>query len=98
MDITEPQKVAALTGIQEKIDSISTAVGKCMNAGKSHGDCMCENEKLILNFNGAMEKLFETYPDLKAVDIVNFKMKNGLAVSQSLSGIKNQAQRKLSCN
>lgn len=45
VDITEPMKVSALTDLQEKIDSISAGVGGCMKAGKTHGDCMCENKK-----------------------------------------------------
>jgi len=98
VDVTEPQKVAALTGVQEKIDPISAAIGDCMNSGKDHGDCMCENEELILNFNGTVGKLFETYPELNSAEMVSFKMPSGRAVSQSMPGIKNQAQMKLSCN
>jgi len=98
IDIIQPNKVAALTSIQKKIDSIGQAVTGCVGTGKKHGACMCESEELILNFNGAVEKLFETYTDLKTMDLVRFRMPNGMSVAQSLSGIKNQAQMKLSCN
>ena len=98
VDITEPQKVAALTELQEKIDSISAAVTECTRSGKDHSECLCENEKLILDFNRAVEELFETFPDLRTMDIVRFRMSNGLSVSQSLSGIKNQARTNLSCS
>lgn len=98
VDITEPRKVAALTGLQEKIDSVSAGVGDCLKAGKAHSVCMCANEEIILNFNRTVKELFETYPDLKAVDLVRFKMPNGLSVAQNLSGIKNQARMKLSCH
>ena len=97
IDITEPLKVAALSDLQERIDSISAAVTECTSSGKDHGDCLCENEEPILDFNRAVEELFETYSDLKAADIVRFRTSDGMVVSQSLSGIKNQAQMKLKC-
>lgn len=98
IDITEPPKVAALSDLQERIDSISAAVTDCTSSGKDHGDCLCENEEPILDFNRAVEELFETYSDLKTADIVRFRTSDGMVVSQSLSGIKNQAQMKLNCN
>lgn len=97
IDITEPLKVAALSDLQERIDSISAAVTKCTSSGKDHGDCLCENEEPILDFNRAVDELFETYADLKTADIVRFRTSDGMVVSQSLSGIKNQAQMKLTC-
>ena len=98
IDITQPKKIAALTDIQKKIDSISQAVTGCMSTGKEHRACMCESEELILRFNEAVKALFETYPGLKTVDLVRFRMSNGMSVAQSLSGLKKQAQMKLSCN
>ena len=98
VDITNPPNISALTDISEKLGISSTAVTNCMSAGKAHGDCMCENEKSILNFNEAVEKLFETYPDLNALDIVNFKTPKGIYHGLSLSGLRKQARTKLSCN
>ena len=43
-DITEPNEVTALTGIQEKIDIISAVVTDCVNSGKDHRDCLCGDE------------------------------------------------------
>jgi hypothetical protein len=97
-DITNPQKIAALTDISEKLGIVSTAVTNCMSAGKDHNNCMCENEKSILNFNEAVEKIFKTFPDLNAMDIVNFKSPKGEYHGVSLSGLKRQARTKLSCN
>lgn len=98
VDIIESRKVAALTDLQEKMDSVSVAIKNCMGEGKAHSDCMCENEKIILKFNRTVKELFETHPDLKKLDLVRFKMPNGLSVGQSLTGIKNQAKMKLSCH
>jgi hypothetical protein len=97
VDITAPQQIAALTDIQEQIDLISAEVADCISSGKDHGDCFCENEKLVLNFNRAVAEFFATYPDLETVDIVRFAMADGLAVSQSLSGIENQARSERGC-
>jgi hypothetical protein len=97
-DITNPQKVAALTDISRKLDLISTAVTACMSAGKDHNKCMCENEKSILNFNEAVEEIFKTFPDLNTMDIVNFKTPKGMHHGVSLFGLKRQARTKLSCN
>jgi hypothetical protein len=96
VEITDPRKVAALTALQEKIDSISAEVTECTGAGTEHGDCLCESEALILDFNGAVRKLFEIYPDLDAMDLVSFRMPDGMTVTQSLTGIRNQARMKLS--
>lgn len=53
IDITDPNIVSALLEVQEKIDSISSSVMKCMDSGKDHNTCMCDNEALILDFNTA---------------------------------------------
>ncbi len=97
VDITGPSEVTALTGIQEKIDIISTVVTDCVNSGKDHGDCLCENEALILSFNQAVKQLFVTFPHLKTLDIVRFKTSTGEVVSQSLAGIEKQSEMKLTC-
>ena len=97
VDITEPSRVAALTELQEILDSVSVAVTDCVGSGKEHGQCLCENEKSVLIFNKAVADLFETYPDLRSVDIVSFRLSNGSSVSQSLSGIRKQAQTPLNC-
>lgn len=98
IDVTDADKVAALTDIQDQVDSISAAVGECIAAGREHSVCLCESEDLILSFNNSVEQLQDNYPDLKTVDMVTFTMPSGLSVSQSLAGIRRQAQAKYSCN
>jgi len=53
IDITDPNIVSALLEVQEKIDSISSSVMKCMDSRKDNNTCMCDNEALILDFNTA---------------------------------------------
>jgi outer membrane lipoprotein-sorting protein len=53
IDITDPNIVSALLEVQEKIDSISSSVMKCMDSRKDHNTCMCDNEALMLDFNTA---------------------------------------------
>ena len=74
------------------------AVTDCMNSEKSHNDCLCENGGLIFKFNETVEELFVTNPNLKTLDIVRFENSYGVWVSQSLSGIKNQAGTQLTFN
>ena len=42
--------------------------------------------------------LFNAFPNLETIDLVHFKMPGGEAVSQSLSGIRQQAKMELTCN
>ena len=49
VDVTHPGQVASLSSIQAKIDSVSTAVMACLDSGKTHTACLCENERLIVD-------------------------------------------------
>ena len=68
-----------------------------METGKAHMDCMCESEKIILDFNSSVNNLFEIYPEFNDLDLVRFKSADGLSIAQSLEGIKAQANTSLSC-
>ena len=96
-DITDPDQVAALSELQEKLDAISALVTPCVASGKDHRACMCESESLIIDFNEAVNTLFETYPALRTLDLVSFRRGDGMTASQSLSGIRNQAAMDLAC-
>ena len=97
VDIIDQSQVTALSKVQEQIDSISTAVTDCISSGKGHNDCLCENSVLIVQFKQTVADLFKTYPEFKTLDIVRFKDSNGVWISQSLTGIKVQANLKLTC-
>lgn len=97
VDITDPDLVSTLLEIQKKLDSISSNVMKCIDSGTDHKVCMCENEALILDFNTAVDKLFEMHPKLGKLDLVRLKTTDGTSLAQSLSGIKLQATQELSC-
>lgn len=68
-----------------------------MDSGKSHTDCLCENESQIAEFNKAVEQLVASYPNLETLDLVTFRTTDGELVSQSLVGIKRQAETELTC-
>lgn len=98
IDISEPNEVAALTELQEKLDTISLAVMLCIESGKDHSDCLCESEELILDFNKAVYQLFVTYPNLAGLDLVQFKTPDGDVISQSLSGLEKQSKTEPVCS
>ena len=60
VDVSDPKQIAALAELQEKIDRIKEAVSGCLDSGKSHEDCLCENEILIRQFNRSVNELVET--------------------------------------
>ena len=97
VEITDPDQVSALLEVQEKIDSLSSSVMNCMDSGKVHKACMCDNEALINEFNTTANKLFELHPELEKLDIVRLKTKDGTSLAQSLSGIKTQANTAPDC-
>jgi hypothetical protein len=97
-DITDPDEVAALTGLQQRIDKLSAAVTDCVGLGKEHGECLCENESQIIGLNKAVQQLLIAFPNLETIDLVHFKKPGGEAVSQNLSGIRQQAKMELTCN
>ena len=98
VDISDPAQVTELHKVQDKLDSVSTAIMSCMDTGEEHKTCLCKNEELIVQFNSIVEKLFSNQPELDALDIVSFKATDGTWVSQSLVGIKKQASKELLCN
>ena len=98
VDIKDLQQISALNQVQIRLDSVSTAVMSCMDAGKEHPVCLCQNQKLIIRFNTSVNELFINHPELKQLDIVRFKSTDGIWVSQSLKGIKRQAETNPSCD
>jgi hypothetical protein len=97
VDITNPAQVSALQNLQEKLDSVATAIMGCMSSGKSHNACMCKHKELIVEFNKTANKLFLDYPGLKELDLVRFQSPEGESVAQSLKNIRKQASIEPSC-
>ncbi len=96
-DITDPGQVAGLSNLQDQIDSISTAIMSCMDSGKDHKTCMCQHNDMIAEFNASVGRLFSNHPELKKFDLVRFRAPDGMWVSQSLEGIKRQAESEQVC-
>ena len=48
VDITDPNHIAALNQIQNNLDSVSTAMMGCLNAGVKHPVCLCKFKNLII--------------------------------------------------
>lgn len=97
IDITDADQVSALLAVQEKIDSLSSNVMKCMDSGKEHKACMCDNKALINDFNEKVNTLFELHPELEKLDLIRLKTTDGTPLAQSLSGIKIQANTAPDC-
>lgn len=97
LDITEPEMVAELVELDALISSISDGVMGCMDSGKEHKLCMCENRDLFARFSAAADSFFEKHPQLDGQDLVNFKNPEGVLVNLSLETAKRQADMKLSC-
>lgn len=97
LDITEPKMVADLVELDKLISAISTGVMGCMDSGKEHKVCMCENRDLFAQFSAAANNFFGNYPQLEGQDLVNFKNPDGVLVNLSLETAKRQADMKLSC-
>lgn len=97
VDITDQKQISALDLVQTRLDSVSTAMMGCMDTGYSHPACLCKYQNLIIQFNSSVKDLFLNHPDLEQLDLVRFKSSNGIWVSQSLKGMKKQAETTTSC-
>ena len=98
LDITDQNMVADLVELDEIISSISSGVMGCIESGKEHKPCMCENRDLFAQFSKAANKFFKKYPQLEGQDLVNFKNPEGILVNLSLETAKRQADMEISCN
>lgn len=98
VDITDPIQVSELHNLQDKLDSVSTAIMGCMDAGGAHKTCMCKHKEQIVQFNTIVSDLFSNHPGFEQLDIVRFRIPGGQWVSQSLKGIRKQAGVEPSCN
>ena len=98
LDITDPKMIADLVELDSIISSISSGVTGCMESGKEHKTCMCENRELFARFSDAATTFFNKYPQLDGQDLVNFKNPEGVLVNLSLETAKRQAAMKLSCD
>lgn len=97
LDITDPKMVADLAELDAIISSISIEVMACIDSGKEHKPCMCENRELFAEFSEVVNKFFKKYPQLDGQDLVNFKNNEGALANLSLETAKRQAEMKLSC-
>ena len=61
LDITDPKMVAELVKLDTIISSISKGVMGCMDSGKEHKQCMCENRALFAQFSEAANKFFNKH-------------------------------------
>lgn len=95
--IEDSSVVSRLNTIQENLDNVSTAVMSCIESGKEHSACMCQNKTLIIQFNTSVKTLFEEFTDLEKLDLIRFKATDGDWVTQSLKGILKQANTELTC-
>ena len=98
LDIKDPMMVADLVELDEIIGTISSGVMGCMDTGKEHKPCMCENRELFARFSDAANTFFNKYPQFDGQDLVNFKNPRGVLVNLSLETAKRQAAMKLSCD
>lgn len=98
LDITDPKMTAELVELDVSISSISSGVMGCMDSGKEHKTCMCENRELFARFSDATNNFFKKYPQLEGQDLVNFKNPEGVLVNLSLETAKRQAEMELSCS
>jgi hypothetical protein len=97
LEIRDPAVVADLAEVQNEIEAISSAVMSCIDSGREHQECMCDNRGKFVHFSRTVATLFADHPQLEGRDLVHFKGKDGTLVNQSLEGIKRQAGMKLSC-
>lgn len=98
VEITNPEAVFSLVEVQEEIDFISSAVMGCIDTGREHRDCMCESKAMFSHFSGTVNDLFAKCPELEGHDLITYKAPDGMQVTQSLVGIKKQAEIKLVCS
>ena len=98
LTITDREMVADLVAIDKSISAISAGVMACIDSGKEHKLCMCENRALFNEFAVAMNRLLQTYPQLKREDLVHFKNPEGLLVNLSLETARRQAALEFHCN
>lgn len=97
LEIKDPKTMFSLVEVQEEIDFISSAVMGCKDTGREHSDCMCENKAMLSHFTETVNELFVKCPNLNGQDLVTFKAPDGVQVTQSLEGIRKQAEMKLVC-
>ena len=97
VEIKDQAIVVDLVTVQNEIDSISSSIMSCMDSGKEHKDCMCDNEIKFINFKKTVKVLFEKHPDLNQHDLIHYRTPDGMINNQSLVGIKKQANVNFSC-
>ncbi len=95
--IEDPALVSQLIKIQDSLDKVSTAVMKCIDSGEKHSICLCQNKSIIIEFNNTVKSTLEKSTNFKSLDLVRFKHPDGEWITQSLEGIKLQANNEPSC-
>ena len=91
VEITNPNQVLELVIIEEKLDTVSTAIMVCMDSGKTHKPCLCEHKEKIIQFNASAKNFFVDRPELEKYDLVRFKTQDGTIINSSLISIRKQA-------
>jgi len=97
VNIANPNQVLELVIIEKKLDTVSSAIMACMDSGKEHKSCLCEQKEKIIQFNTSVKKLFVNHPELEKYDLVRFKNQDGIMNNLSLKGIRKQASIEPQC-
>ena len=95
--IEDSALVSQLNIIHNGLAKVSSAVMNCLDSGKEHPVCLCQNKSIIIEFNNTVKSLLENSTKLQNLDLVRFKHADGEWVTLSLQNLKKQASKEPSC-
>ena len=90
VDITNPTQVLELVKIQERLDSVSTAVMGCMDSGREHNACLCQYKELIIQFNRSVNNLFPNHPSLEKYILSDLNPQMALGLHKASKVLENR--------
>jgi len=77
---------------------VSKSVTACIQSGKEHSVCLCNNRNEITNFNRIVKSAFHKYPYWLKVRTLNFSVADFPNVVINPSALLAEANKKLDCD
>ena len=98
VSLTKQDEIADAIQISNGLVNIPKQISLCMNAGKSHEACLCENKKRVTEQKQLIKSALKKYPNWLQLGWFKFRDNNGKTRYRNVKGLQRQLQMPLRCN
>ena len=91
------EEITSAIDINNRLNEITERITSCVNGGKSHEQCLCENKKKIVALKILIKSTLRKYPDWLDKGWLSIRDSNGKIVYINSKVLQKQARMRLQC-